>query len=360
MLTERQQSILEEFLQNPDRALSIGDLLPVFNVGRTSLFRDLSAMVEADLLLPDAPTRARTYRLNPDSAAYLRWDLSRPPQQRPEVRYNPRLLAAYRPNHSFLLTSDQRTLLRQAGNIAGAEQLEPGKDYTRLISTLLIDLAHASSNLENVPISWLDTKTLIEFGERPDGLDETQLRIVLNHKAAINHLTTHAGEMNLCRRDLFDLHALIAEGLIAETAAIGTLRNRVVRFSDSRYLPPDNPHLLKESFDEFCDKASLITDPYEQAFFTMTFVPYLQPFQDGNKRTSRLGMNIPLLKNHLAPFSFSDLRKRDYMFGLLAFYERGQHAFLAEAFVAAYQKTAPRYATLLDYIQQGGVLGTLT
>lgn len=360
MLTQRQQTILEAFLDSPDTSLSVGDLQPLVDVGRTTLFRDLSAMVEAGLLLPDALTRARTYRLNPMSAAYLQWDLSRPPQQRPEVRYNPRLLKNYQPNQTFLLNEKQRAELMQAGNIAGADKLEPGKNYSRLISTLLIDLAHASSNLENVPISWLDTKTLIEFGERPDGLDEVQLRIVLNHKAAINHFTTHAGEMSLCRRDLFDLHALIADGLIAETSAIGTLRSRVVRFSDSRYLPPDNPHLLKEAFDSFCDKANAITDPYEQAFFTMTFIPYLQPFQDGNKRTSRLAMNIPLLQNHLAPFSFADLRKRDYMFGLLAFYERGQHTFLANAFVAAYRKTAPRYAALLDYIQQGGVLGTLT
>jgi len=125
-------------------------------------------------------------------------------------------------------------------------------------------------------------------------------------------------------------------------------------------LPPDNPHLLKEAFEQFCEKANLINHPFEQAFFTMTFIPYLQPFQDGNKRTSRLAMNIPLLKNQLAPFSFADLRKRDYMFGMLAFYERGEHQFLANTFVNAYQKAAPRYAALVDYIQQGGVLGMLT
>ena len=360
MLTERQQLIFDEFLNNPTANLSVGDLLPLVSVGRTTLFRDLAAMVEAGLLLPDAPTRARTYRLNPDSPAYLQWDLSRPPPQRPEVRYNPSLLNNYQPNQTFLLNTAQRAELMQVGNIAGADKLTPSKNYSRLISTLLIDLAHASSNLENVPISWLDTKTLIEFGEQPDGLNATELKIVLNHKSAINNLTTHAQEMQLARRDLFDLHAQIADGLIAETSAIDSLRHRVVRFADSRYLPPDNPHLLREAFDQFCDKANTIIDPYEQAFFTMVFIPYLQPFQDGNKRTSRLAMNIPLLKNQLAPFSFTDLRKRDYMFGLLAFYERGQHHFLAEAFVNAYRKTAPRYATLLDYIQQGGVLGTLT
>ncbi len=51
-------------------------------------------------------------------------------------------------------------------------------------------------------------------------------------------------------------------------------------------------------------------------------------------------MNIPLLKNHFAPFSFADLSQYEYMFGLLAFYERGKYEFLAEAFVNAYQKTA--------------------
>lgn len=360
MLTDRQEFILGLFLRQPDSSLSVGDLLPLVEVGRTTLFRDLNSMVGLGFLSPDASTRARTYRLNPASAAYLRWDLSRPPQQRPAVSYDPQLLERYQPNQTFLLTESQRATLMQVGNITDVGKPELGKNYTRLISTLLIDLAHASSNLENVPISWLDTKTLLEFGERPDGLDEVQLRIVLNHKAAIHHLTAYAGEMYISRRDLFDLHALIADGLIAETRAIGTLRNRVVRFSDSRYMPPDNPHLLNEAFEGFCNKASVIIDPYEQAFFCMTFIPYLQPFQDGNKRTSRLAMNIPLLKNFLAPFSFTDLRKRDYMFGLLAFYERGQHAFLAEAFVEAYRKTAPRYAELLGYIQEGGVLGTLT
>jgi DeoR/GlpR family transcriptional regulator of sugar metabolism len=55
MLTERQQSILEAFLQNPDASLTAGDLLPLLDVGRTTLFRDLSAMVEAVCYCPTPP-----------------------------------------------------------------------------------------------------------------------------------------------------------------------------------------------------------------------------------------------------------------------------------------------------------------
>lgn len=359
MPTQRQQAILQIFLETPQSSLATSDLLPHLDVERTTLYRDLTAMVKTGVLLASSGTKTRSYRLNPESTAYLEWDLSRPPHERKAVSYAPDFLEDYEPNSSYLLTQEQRQSLAAIGTIADAENIEHDKNYPRLISTLLIDLAHASSNLENVPISWLDTKTLLEFGEQPEGLDKAQLRIVLNHKTAIQHLAQHADSLAICRRDLFDLHSLIAEGLIAETTAIGTLRKRVVRFSDSRYLPPDNPFTLETAFEQFCEKAEAINDPYEQAFFTMVFLPYLQPFQDGNKRTSRLGMNIPLLKNRLVPFSFADLRKRDYMFGLLAVYERRQTSFLAEAFVKAYQKTAPRYVELVRYVQDGGVLGTL-
>ena len=54
MFSERQQQILEIFLQQAEKHWSIGDLLPYFEVGRTSLFRDLSAMGELGLIQADS------------------------------------------------------------------------------------------------------------------------------------------------------------------------------------------------------------------------------------------------------------------------------------------------------------------
>jgi Fic family protein len=48
-------------------------------------------------------------------------------------------------------------------------------------------------------------------------------------------------------------------------------------------------------------KASAIPDPFEQAFLVMVQLPYLQPFEDVNKRVSHLGANIPLIQNNLCP-----------------------------------------------------------
>ncbi|MFC5769249.1 Fic family protein [Thauera sinica] len=355
-LTERQQKIIDVFLESPDQTRSVGDFTD-FGLDRTTIFRDIKKLVQAGLLQAEG----KVYRLDKDSDAYLRWDLSRAPHHREPVRYNPKLLGDYKPNSTFLLTDAQLLELEKAGKVEGiAQAREKGKLYERVLASLLIDLTHASSNLENVNISWLDTKTLIEFGERPEGLTEQQMQIVLNHKKAITFLKDHGPALSLAKRDLLDIHALLIEGLLGDASAIGALRSVVVRFDDSKYLPPDNPHQLNEIFEAFCEKANVIANPYEQAFFAMVFIPYIQPFQDGNKRTSRIAMNIPLVKNALAPFSFSDIRGRDYTFGLLAFYERNQHRFLANAFTTAYKKSAARYGDLVSHINDGGLLGTIS
>lgn len=94
----------------------------------------------------------------------------------------------------------------------------------------MIDLTYASSNLENVPISWLDTKALVEFGSRPGGLSEKDLRIVMNHKDALQFMCAHRSDMDVCSRDICDLHSQIMKGLLADNSAIGSIRKNVVYF----------------------------------------------------------------------------------------------------------------------------------
>ena len=59
--------------------------------------------------------------------------------------------------------------------------------------------------------------------------------------------------------------------------------------------------------DSVLTKASQISDPFEQSFFVMVHLPYLQPFADINKRTSRLAANLPLIRANLCPLTFVDV-----------------------------------------------------
>lgn len=329
---------------------------------RATLFRDIQALVEQGVLEASGTTRSRLYRLNPASLAYVQWDLSRPPFDRPLVGYNRQLLAEYVPNQTRWLSDEQRTLLyalQHPGHAeSGAASIDPVA-YRRVLNALLIDLAYASSRLEDVNISWLDTKLLIELGLRPDGLSEKEFRIVVNHKEAIQYICDNRLSVGIDRASIFDVHKLLSHGLLGNPDDEGRLRRGIVYFTESAYRPIDNPFVLAEEFEHFCSKAGEIADPLEAAVFAMAFIPYLQPFQDGNKRTSRLCMNIPLIRDGLAPFSFSQIDRRDYIFGLLAFYERGRPEFLVKAFIDAYQRSAPRYVETLSVLQDGGSIGTV-
>jgi hypothetical protein len=92
--------------------------------------------------------------------------------------------------------------------------------------------------------------------------------------------------------------------------------------------------------------AGEIIDPFEQAFFLMVHLPYLQPFEDVNKRTSRLAANIPLLRHNLCPLSFLDVPVDAYVEATLAVYELQRVDLLRELFVQAYARSCQQYVAV--------------
>ena len=97
----------------------------------------------------------------------------------------------------------------------------------------------------------------------------------------------------------------------------GRIRQIPVNIGKSVYHPLDIPQVLNECFDEILAKAQAIADPFEQSFFVMVHLPYLQPFEDVNKRVSRLAANIPLFRRNLAPIAFVDVPDDTYTYGIL-------------------------------------------
>jgi hypothetical protein len=72
-------------------------------------------------------------------------------------------------------------------------------------------------------------------------------------------------------------------------------------------------------------------------------IPYLQPFEDVNKRVSRLAANMPLLRHNLCPLTFLDVPERDYIDGYLAVYELNRIEILRDVFVWAYERSVREY-----------------
>ena len=74
-------------------------------------------------------------------------------------------------------------------------------------------------------------------------------------------------------------------------------------------------------------------------------VRYLQPFEDVNKRVSRIGANISLIQQNLCPLSFIDVPERAYVEGTLGVCELNLEL-LRDVFVWAYERSCQRYLAI--------------
>ncbi len=276
-------------------------------------------------------------------AAEILQDVLQPLQMRRPAGYDFTFLDEYVPNQSFYLSDSERRRLHERGRAEMPSA--PAGTYARdILSRLLIDLSWNSSRLEGNTYSLLDTERLINFGRVAEGKNARDATMILNHKAAIEFIVENAHEIDLAPIIVQNLHALLATDLLPDPEAPGRLRRIPVSIGGSVFQPLVGPQVIQERFDALFQKAAVIEDPFEQALFVMVHLPYLQPFDDVNKRVSRLAANIPLIRANLAPISFTDVPDDIYVQGVLGVYELKRVELLRDVFVWAYERSAAKYA----------------
>jgi hypothetical protein len=345
-------------------------------VSRRTLQRRLALLVEQQRIDAIGEGRAIKYRLVPITATIAATDapdvmvafgevyvpttaegeeikayVRQPIQLRKPVGYDREFLEAYRPNQTSYLPPEIREHLHNIGRSPDGER--PAGTYARdILGCLLIDLSWASSRLEGNTYTRLDTQNLIELGQAAEGKDRREAQMILNHKAAIELLVEQAEDIGFNTFTFYNLHALLSENLLADPGENGRLRNRIVEVSGTVFHPLGIPQQIDAYFRMILDKADAIEDPFEQAFFIMVQIPYLQPFVDVNKRVSRLGANIPLIRRNLCPLSFIDVPERAYVEGTLGVYEMKRVELLRDVFVWAYERSCQRYMAIRETVAE--------
>lgn len=273
--------------------------------------------------------------------------IRQPRSSRQPVGYNESWVREYRVGESWYLSENTRKRLKSIGE--SGEKERPAGTYARdILDRLLIDLAWASSRLEGNTYSLLDTKNLLEHGEKAEGKDQSETQMILNHKRAIEFLVENVGDVGFDLRTFQALHVYLSENLLPSPEDEGRLRRVAVEISGSTYVPLAIPQKIEEMFRYVLATANAIEDPFEQAFFLLVHIPYLQPFRDVNKRTSRLGANIPLIKGNFVPLSFIDVPEMAYTEGTLAVYELNRVDLLRDVFIWAYERSAARLKVVRD------------
>lgn len=335
------------------KLLYLGKIGKIIRTGHGRAIRYLLKPGELELkreLTEHLSHEAKSYEntnliLSEDSIPILQY-IKQPLENRRSVGYHAPFLEKYQPNHSYYLSEAVREHLKKIGHLPHRDLAKAATYSKKMINQLLIDLSWNSSRLEGNTYSLLETERLIVAGKIAEGKSLLETQMIINHKKAIEFLVESNEFIGFNRYTILNLHALLSEGLLGNPEACGRLRDIVVGIHGTAYHPLDIPQQMEEYFEKILAKAQEIMDPFEQAFFPLVHISYLQPFEDINKRVSRLSANIPLIKHNICPLSFIDVPEKAYIDGILGVYELNNIELLKDIFVWAYEKSSERYASI--------------
>ena len=209
------------------------------------------------------------------------------------------------------------------------------------LERLVIELSWKSSKIEGNTYTLLDTEKLILENKEAPGHDKSEARMILNHKEAFTFIHENKSLFQtLTRANLEQLHAVLVKDLNVHLG----FRQKPVGVVGSKYRPLENVHQISEAVDAMTESVSKATLSYTKALIAILGISYIQPFEDGNKRTSRLMANALLLSHGCAPLSYRSVDENEYREAMLVFYEINSLIPLKKIFVSQYEFSSGNYA----------------
>lgn len=345
--SEKYQIILTIFLEK-GKMQSSDVHTEIAKIGKkTSLVtvkRALSEMTSEGLLIASGSGRSSSYTISTSGRLFVDVNTKKYCLIEPDTRFglDKFNFTLFPDMPQDIFTDDELKNL----NEATAEYAKRTKDLPpsiqkKELERLVIELSWKSSKIEGNTYTLLDTEKLIRENKEAPGHTKKEAQMILNHKDAFNYIRQNPLQFtSVTKKNLEELHSILVKNL---SVGFG-LRTKPVGVTGSKYLPLDNIHQITEAVESLSSAVSRMTTPYAKALIALMGIGYIQPFEDGNKRTSRLMANALLLSHGLAPLSYRSVDENEYREAMLVFYELNSITPLKNIFIGQYSFAAKNYA----------------
>lgn len=343
-ITRRQQHILE--IITGYRTASISQIQTQLQeaISIPTLNRDMARLVSLDYVIKIGKGRATAYQLSPSYKIFIPVHLDQYFNSGPDTR---NILRRF--NYDLMDTLKNLSLFTQK-QFAYLEALK--QEYQHNIATispaiyqkelerLTIELSWKSSQIEGNTYSLLETEMLFMEHKRAKGKSQEEATMLLNHKTCLDFILEH-NEMgrNLNLALLEKIHSL----LIQDLGINRNLRSRIVGITGSAYKPLDNPYHIKEAIEKMCLTINAKQNCFEKALLAVALISYIQPFEDGNKRTARMVSNALLIADGACPLSYRSVESLEYKKAMLLFYEQNNLSAFKELFMQQIEFAVKNY-----------------
>lgn len=289
------------------------------NIARITLIRDLNLLIKERLLKKSGKGKNIQYSLleaNPllvylDSKDYFKDEAE---EKIIKKGFNVNVFS-----HLNNLFSPAETALWEKGKKlfqTAESDLDPSI-YKRELERFVIELSWKSSQIEGNTYSLIESETLIKQNIRAIGHSEEEAVMILNHKVAFDVILKNKESFQkLDFTDVIQLHQVLTKGLVS----FG-IRSQKVRITGTQYEPLSDKQEIEKSLRLLIAHVNKTKYPPEKALILAVMIAYLQPFADGNKRTSRMLSNALLLAYDYFPLSYRNVDINEYRSFMIIFYE---------------------------------------
>lgn len=346
MYNKRQESILEfiKKQKNTNRQQIQNYVSQQFDkTSKITLLRDLELLLADGLIIKSGNARATEYHPASVSPLFETIDVD----AYFETEADSRVLKCEKfnfeiwPQLTNLLTDKEKEEFQKLNQkyLANKAKLTPTILHKEL-ERLTIELAWKSSKIEGNTYTLLDTERLLKDNVSAAGKSNAETQMILNHKKALDYLIDrpeHYKELSLSKIE--DIHRLLVDGL---DVSLG-VRSNVVGIVGTNYRPLDNAFQIKESLYELIKLINKTDNPLEKALIAVLMIAYIQPFEDGNKRTSRILGNALLLANDYCPLSYRSVDEIEYKKAIILFYEQNNASYFKQLFLEQFKQAVEKY-----------------
>jgi Fic family protein len=314
-------------------------------VSYATVKRELQHLLSSKLIVTSGRGKATKYALHEaysilvpiQASAYFQKDLDQRSIKRNYdfqlIQIFARLDSLFTVEEKDKLTALQVTFTKRIGALSG-------QAYKREFERLAIDLSWKSSQIEGNTYTLLETERLIKDKITASGRTRDEATMILNHKAAFDFIMQHPETFErLSVRAIEEVHSL----LIADLNIPRNIRHSRVGITGTNYQPLDNEYQINEALHDMCKLINHRQDVFEKALLALVLISYIQPFEDGNKRTARLISNAMLLQGQHCPLSFRTVDPIYFKEAMLIFYEQNNISVIKEIFIEQYAFAVETY-----------------
>ena len=162
-----------------------------------------------------------------------------------------------------------------------------------------IEYTYESNRIEGNTLTLQETELVVNEGVTIAGKSMREHLEAINHAEALDYIRDFAkSDIEISVMTIKEIHALVLHGINRENA--GRYRTVPVRISGSTHTPPQ-PYLLDKQMEDFMlrfgEMEAQGEHPVLIAAYLHEVLVRIRPFIDGNGRTSRLLMNLYLLRH---------------------------------------------------------------